>query len=143
MRSPDYLFTVNPTHTVDLSIVKILNALRQTDILRHALFPLVANVISLATVPADRMQEINNEFRGKDSSTDVLSFTYNEPELLGEIYLSIKDIQANAREHSAGNLVRELVVVLVHATLHVIGHEHGDVMFTLQEQYIDRVEKLL
>ena len=95
------------------------------------------------------IRELNMEFRGKDSATDVLSFPMIEPErtgklrgeqgggrefcgdinpengavVLGDIIISGE----RAREQSARinqSLERELMFLTVHSVLHLLGCDH-------------------
>ena len=76
------------------------------------------------------MRALNNTYRGKDTTTDVLSFSLREggfphiqPEMLGDIVISLPVAARQAREagHSLG---RELERLLVHGLLHVLGYDH-------------------
>jgi probable rRNA maturation factor len=93
------------------------------------------------------MQRLNRDFRGCDSTTDVLSFPGEEsPEgrHLGDIAVSVPAARRQARVagHSVG---RELRVLLLHGVLHCLGYDHetdaGD-MFRLEgrlrRKWVDR-----
>ena len=75
------------------------------------------------------VRRLNRDFRGKDKTTDVLSFPAGGDELpdgtrpLGEIVISIPQAarQASARGHS---LARELRVLILHGYLHLLGYDH-------------------
>ncbi|MCL2843644.1 MAG: rRNA maturation RNase YbeY [Oscillospiraceae bacterium] len=87
------------------------------------------------------IQEINNEHRGKDVPTDVLSFPTavykpgafvpNEADIdpkngclhLGNIVLSSEKAQEQAAEYGH-DITRELAFLMVHATLHLLGYDH-------------------
>jgi probable rRNA maturation factor len=70
---------------------------------------------------------LNRAYRKRKGPTDILSFNFNEQEgrvwFLGELYLSVDTLLRQAKEygHSA---VRELDILLVHGTLHLLGYEH-------------------
>lgn len=76
------------------------------------------------------MRTLNRRYRGKDRSTDVLSFAYNDgvfPALpgtpLGDLVLSLPAAERQAR--AAGDpLRRELDRLLVHGFLHLLGYDH-------------------
>jgi rRNA maturation RNase YbeY len=75
-----------------------------------------------------RIRELNKEWRGKDSATDVLSFPQDQPAgaplmLLGDLVISVETAarQAEERGHS---LVDELRILLVHGLLHVLDYDH-------------------
>ena len=72
------------------------------------------------------MKDLNGRYRGRDSTTDVLSFPGEEtPEgrHLGDIAISVPAArrQAAAAGHSVS---RELRVLLLHGVLHCLGHDH-------------------
>jgi probable rRNA maturation factor len=72
------------------------------------------------------MRRWNRDYRGRDRTTDVLSFPGDRtPEgwHLGDVAISVPQAarQAEARSHS---LARELRVLLLHGVLHCLGHDH-------------------
>lgn len=77
------------------------------------------------------MQRLNREFRGKDRTTDVLSFAWTEgpvlesPEVtaLGEVVISLPTLRLQAREQRVDPGI-EFVRLLIHGTLHVLGYDH-------------------
>ena len=73
--------------------------------------------VAVAFVDGDRIRELNREFRGKDSTTDVLSFPVDETgEAFGERELG--DVVISP-EHTTD--LREAVV---HGVLHLTGMDH-------------------
>lgn len=76
------------------------------------------------------MRTLNHTWRGKDKTTDVLSFPLREgrfsniqPEMLGDIVISIPVAvrQAKAAGHS---LAAEVERLLVHGLVHLLGFDH-------------------
>ncbi|MFL6234014.1 MAG: rRNA maturation RNase YbeY [Thermoanaerobaculia bacterium] len=68
------------------------------------------------------MRLTNRQFRGKDKTTDVLSFPGDEG-YLGDILISVPTARRQAA--AAGHGVdRELKVLLLHGILHCLGHDH-------------------
>lgn len=73
------------------------------------------------------MRRINGEFRGKDASTNVLSFEFSSevmtlsktsakrPILLGEVYLAPSFIKQRGEDIS---------FLSIHGTLHLLGYDH-------------------
>ena len=88
------------------------------------------------------IQEINQEMRGVDRPTDVLSFPSFDltPGVLpgeedadpgtglvplGDMVLSMERVQAQAKEYGHSNR-RELAYLVVHSALHLLGYDHLD-----------------
>lgn len=87
----------------------------------------------LTIVLADdaQLRELNREYLGIDSPTDVLSFPSSEidPETespyIGDIILSIP--RAMQQAEAAGHRVEdEAQLLVVHGTLHLLGHDHAE-----------------
>lgn len=84
---------------------------------------------TVAFVSDRKMRELNRMFRGKNSTTDVLSFPYEpdefeEPtETLGDIVISTEQAQRQAAEN---NLTLELEIkqLILHGLLHICGYDH-------------------
>lgn len=75
------------------------------------------------------IREINREYRNKDTSTDVISFAYNETEnvgplnILGDIVISFEKVKEQAKEYGH-SVEREFYYVLSHGLLHLLGYDH-------------------
>ena len=108
----------------------------------------------LVVTSDERMQQLNKQYRGKDSSTNVLSFGYAEttPEefmdpgdenYIGDIYMSRAKILEEAK--AAGISDRERFVRLfVHGALHLAGMNHeieseAISMEDLEDKIVDQV----
>lgn len=90
--------------------------------------------VSVVFADDEYIHELNREYRGKDCSTDVLSFALNEGEepdviggpaetLLGDIVISL-DTAARQAEEFGHSLERELAYLTVHGMLHLLGFDH-------------------
>ncbi len=110
---------------------KLIIIKRETDI-----------ILSVALVSNDRIAELNKQYRKKDASTDVLSFCYenDDAKLEGEIVLAPEVIKENARKDQI-EFQEELKKNIIHSVLHIIGYEHGDEMFDLQEKIFNKILK--
>jgi probable rRNA maturation factor len=105
-----------------------------------------ATSVSLTFVRDPAMREINCAHRGKDAPTDVLSFPLFDPSafdrrgatrprdvetegdadaerMLGDIVVSVDTAQRQAAAYDAP-LEREIERLLIHAVLHLTGHDH-------------------
>ena len=73
----------------------------------------------------DYIQQINNQFRQKDTPTDVLSFPYEDMPYtpLGSIVISIDFVneKADFYNHSFED---ELTLLYIHGLLHLLGFDH-------------------
>ena len=92
--------------------------------------------ISVTFVDNNRIHELNREYRGKDSATDVLSFPLGENgeydidedngcKLLGDIVISMERAMEQA-ELYGHSLQREVAYLTVHSMLHLLGYDHVD-----------------
>lgn len=83
--------------------------------------------VSIAVVSDRRMRALNRQFRGKDTTTDVLSFPATHmpgvSTFLGDIVIAISVATRQARE--AGHSVStELKILALHGLLHLLGYDH-------------------
>ena len=69
------------------------------------------------------IRKLNRKYRGKDRPTDVLSFAFKDPDLLGEIYISLQRVRVQARAYGL-SYDEELKRVLIHGLLHLMGYDH-------------------
>ena len=70
-----------------------------------------------------RIKKLNASFRNKNKATDVLSFSYNDPDLLGEIYISLQLIEIQARRYQT-TYNEECMRMFVHGMFHLLGYDH-------------------
>ena len=84
---------------------------------------------SVAFVSNSRMKQLNELFRGKDSTTDVLSFPH-EPDAfdpdknnLGDIVISAEQAKRQADENGL-TLDAEIKQLILHGVLHLCGYDH-------------------
>jgi probable rRNA maturation factor len=106
------------------------------DVVRKRLRTLLRNAglpdaeLSILFVGDRAMRTLNRTWRGKDRTTDVLSFSLREgmfprvrPELLGDIVISAPAAARQAREGGC-SLGREIDRLLVHGLVHLLGYDH-------------------
>ncbi len=109
-----------------------------------ARFPDVGGVIGISYVDDGEIRRLNRMYRGKDAVTDVLSFSSDFVEhtgTLGDVVLSYAQAVRQAEE---GDVEFELVDLIVHGILHVLGHDHEEpadaaLMFPLQDSLVASV----
>ena len=101
--------------------------------------------ISVSYVSDNEIQRLNRMYRDKDSVTDVLSFSYLDDkkahEDIGDVVISLEQAKRQADEE---DLELELVDLIVHGVLHVLGYDHekpdeSKVMFTLQDTIVAHI----
>ncbi len=102
--------------------------------------------VSVTFVGRDAMRRLNRDHLGHDRPTDVISFALDAPGgLLGDVYVCpwVAAREARARRLPAR---QEIVRLLVHGTLHVLGWDHPEgeartrsPMWRRQERYVERL----
>ncbi len=102
--------------------------------------------ISITLLDDDEIRRLNAEYLGKDVPTDVLAFALGDEKTpLGDVYVGAA--QARRQADALGvPVTEELVRLVVHGTLHALGHDHpeGDErenspMFVRQEGLVRQV----
>ena len=86
-------------------------------------------LLSIAFVSTAEITRLNERHLGYRSPTDVIAFGFDraaerEP-VIGDIYIAPDVARENARRHGAG-VREELARLVVHGTLHVLGHDHPE-----------------
>ena len=83
--------------------------------------------ISLHVVSKREMQDLNNKFRKKNNTTNVLAFPsqilLEEVPLLGDIVICSGVVEDEARDYEMSYADR-YTQMLVHAMLHLLGFDH-------------------
>lgn len=87
------------------------------------------------------IRDLNKRFRKLDKVTDVLSFTYSEPDVFGEIYIATLKAKTQAPRWK-NSFYQELRRLVVHGSLHLAGFDHmrvGErkVMQAREEAYLE------
>ena len=91
---------------------------------------------TVAFVSDGKMRGLNSQFRGKDKTTDVLSFPFEADEFetmseppavaggfLGDIVISAEQAQRQAAENNF-DLETEIKQLILHGVLHLCGYDH-------------------
>lgn len=105
--------------------------------------------LSIVITDDAQVQTLNQQFRGVNSSTDVLSFPADfvdpdtQKKYLGDVIISypICIDQAKSMNHSVD---QELAVLVVHGVLHLMGYDHihskdRKIMWALQAVILERL----
>jgi probable rRNA maturation factor len=102
-------------------------------------------LISVTFLGRDAMRRLNAEHQGHDRPTDVLAFALSGPagEVIGDVYICPWMARREAKARGIP-LREELVRLVVHGTLHVLGREHPEgadrtrsAMWRRQERYVE------
>ena len=87
--------------------------------------------LSIALVDDATIADLNSRYRDESGATDVLSFSLVEGEdkdlggkLLGDVVISVETAARQARRAHRG-LDAEVARLLIHGTLHLLGHDHA------------------
>ncbi len=111
--------------------------------------------LSIALVNPERIRRLNKKYRGKNKTTDILSFLYDgsgeinkfdSSASAAEIIICPRQVRQNAKK--LGEVFkRELAAVLIHGILHLLGQDHeasekkAQKMKRKQEYYINLIFK--
>ena len=100
------------------------------------------------------MRRLNRVWRGKDRTTDVLSFEEGSPwpaakgtlPFLGDIIVSIPQVRRQAKDQKRP-FRKEFALMLVHGALHLLGYDHMTKkdeaeMFPIQERVLRKLKLL-
>jgi probable rRNA maturation factor len=84
--------------------------------------------LSILLTNDEEQQELNQQWRGKDSSTNVLSFPQIEPfgpvfGILGDITLARETLEREALDLDK-SLPDHFTHLVVHGFLHILGYDH-------------------
>jgi probable rRNA maturation factor len=113
----------------------------------HAAVGTVAAEVELTLTADAEMERLNFDHMGERGPTDVLSFPLHEwsldgdrlshlsdddgisppgPLMLGDVVIDLDQALRQAAEGDWG-VVEEVVLLAIHGTLHLLGHDHADI----------------
>ena len=84
--------------------------------------------INLKIVNDQEMEDLNNRFRKKNSSTNVLSFTNediskNVTRNLGDVAINYEYVKREAKEYNK-TFDNHMIHMLIHGIYHILGFDH-------------------
>ena len=113
---------------------------------------------SLHFISDEEIRELNNDYRGIDSPTDILTFAINdgddfpivfdddeiieEEEEMGDVFISLDSMNRNAQEFGVSS-DEELKRLLLHGLLHLRGMDHKTNDFASEPMLIEQERILL
>ena len=102
---------------------------------------------TVAFISDRKMRELNKRFRGKNTTTDVLSFPFQADEFeraennLGDVVISVEQAGRQAVENGL-TLEIEIKQLILHGILHLYGFDHETDDGEMNRREIDLREKL-
>jgi probable rRNA maturation factor len=106
--------------------------------------------ITVRIVDNAEIQQLNQQYRGKDAATNVLSFPFEMPEMalpegfemdeaisnfLGDIVISAPVVKQESKQQNK-RLKHHWAHMLIHGTLHLLGYDH------IEEQEAEEMESI-
>lgn len=84
--------------------------------------------VTIRIVDNEEIQQLNNDYRGKNKPTNVLSFPFEVPEgieldLLGDLIICKQVVEHEAQEQQKP-LTAHWAHMVIHGTLHLLGYDH-------------------
>ena len=105
--------------------------------------------VCIRVVGPEESQTLNHTYRGKDKSTNVLSFPFEVPEgvplhLLGDLVICADVVASEAAEQNKP-LFNHWAHMVVHGCLHLIGYDHikddeAEEMESLERQILAKLD---
>lgn len=86
-------------------------------------FDLKEKEISVLLTDDKEIQKLNKEYRGKDKSTNVLSFETEDETMLGDIVVSFDTMEKEANEEDK-SFHDHFTHLVLHSFLHLLGFDH-------------------
>lgn len=141
---------VDPEFTGSVDAQKLEQAIQAT--VQHVAPEQMTAGVSVSVANSETVRRLNQQYRGVDAPTDVLSFgNESDPDFpdaepdsagyLGDIIIAgpVAVAQAAAAGHSTAE---EILLLTVHGTLHLLGFDHNSAaakarMWDAQEQVMD------
>lgn len=131
----EYTWEADQDEPPSLDLLSLSHAiLQKMDCADHA--------VSILLTRDQDIQQLNKQYRNKDSATDVLSFPalpHQHPDLpptLGDIVISV-DTAIRQADEIGQPLITEIRFLVLHGLLHLMGYDHetdNGEMLALQNQ---------
>lgn len=107
-------------------------------------------MLSITFVTNRSIRAMNRQHLKRDGLTDVIAFGFRQggpaTAIVGDVYIAPDVARASARSNRV-TLRQELTRLIVHGTLHVLGHDHPEsddrersAMWTKQERLVRALE---
>lgn len=108
-------------------------------------------MVSITFVANSTIRSLNRKHLGRTGTTDVIAFSFRRTgrsaPIVGDVYIAPDVARASARANAVP-VREELVRLVVHGTLHVLGHDHPETeartrspMWRKQERLVRRLAR--
>ncbi|NQY64598.1 MAG: rRNA maturation RNase YbeY [Alteromonadaceae bacterium] len=118
---------------LDLQLACQADKLPQHEQLHHWLTTVLAKYnkpfeLTIRIVDEQESQQLNNQYRGKNKPTNVLSFPFEVPEgieldLLGDLVICATIVEQEAKVQNK-QLIAHWAHMVIHGCLHLLGYDH-------------------
>src|SRR3989338_1639663 len=88
--------------------------------------------LSVVIASRDRIKRLNFSHRGKNTSTDILSFPLSETS--GEIFLNLDEAKKEAKKFGR-EFENFICFLFIHGLAHLEGFQHGSRMESIERKY--------
>jgi probable rRNA maturation factor len=93
--------------------------------------------LSITFVNDMEMKKLNKKYKNRDCTTDVLSFHFDIPDIMGDVYISVPQAERQKEQ----NLLFELKLLTIHGILHLAGYddeaeEQRKIMRKKEQEYL-------
>lgn len=105
----------------------------------------VAGELSLTFLDDVAIRDVNRAWLGRDRPTDVIAFSLGDGEHdapMGDVYVGLERAMEQAAERGI-EPAEELTRLVVHGTLHVLGHDHPEGETRTRSEMWRRQERLV
>ncbi|MCK4232441.1 rRNA maturation RNase YbeY [candidate division WOR-3 bacterium] len=79
--------------------------------------------VNIVLTDDETLRDLNERFKGRKGPTDVLAFDFEEPDFLGEVYVSLDRAREQARYYGVSE-EEEIERLVLHGLLHLLGYTH-------------------
>lgn len=79
--------------------------------------------VTIRFVDVEEGQMLNHEYRGKNYATNVLSFSYEQAPVFGDLVLCVPVVLREAKEQGK-SITTHFAHLIVHGMLHLQGYDH-------------------
>ncbi|MGH7569854.1 MAG: rRNA maturation RNase YbeY [Gemmatimonadales bacterium] len=106
--------------------------------------------VDLTLLPGRAMRRLSRRATGRHGLTDVIAFALPQPDgrVVGDVYICPDAARQSvgSGRRAAGTVQDEMIRLVVHGTLHVLGYDHPEgpgrtrcAMWRRQERYVHRL----